>query len=98
MEANSAAAPSEKTVPKKSRPHKPTVLALHDARRICRQVEIGGAGFHAGDEPVRPERDHFNIGRLRQRGEDHVAAASECARIFCPGRARVEMMTGRLSP
>jgi hypothetical protein len=73
------------------------VQFLHDARRICRQVEIGGAGFHAGDQPVRSKCDRFNVGRLRQRGEDHVGAASEGARIVCPGRARIEMMTGRLS-
>src|SRR5262245_18993061 len=70
---------------------------LHDARRIRRQVEIGGAGFHAGDESVRSKRNCFNIGRFRQRGEDHVAVAGEGARIVCPGRACIEMMTRRLS-
>ena len=42
MEANSAAAPTEKTVAKKSRPHKPTVLARQRQNYERRGYAISG--------------------------------------------------------
>jgi len=73
-----------------------SVELLHDARRIGRQVEIGGAGLDAGNEPIWPERDRLHIARLRQRGEDDVGLPCEGSRAVCPDGTVGKMMAGRL--
>jgi hypothetical protein len=73
-----------------------SVELLHDARRIGRQVEIGGARLDASDEAVRSERDRLHIARFRQRGKDDVGLPCEGARALRPDGAIGQMMAGRL--
>src|SRR5262244_382684 len=56
-----------------------------------------GAGFDAGDEAIRPERDGLYVARFRQRREDDVGLPCEGARAVCPDGAIGKMMAGHLS-
>jgi hypothetical protein len=69
---------------------------LHHARRIGRQVEIGGAGLDAGQQSVRPQCNSLHIRWFRQRREDHFGLACERSRTVRPDRSGIEMMAGRL--
>jgi len=63
----------------------------HHRHRIGQHVEKGGAGTHALDQPVCPERDLLDIGRHRQRGEDDLGLriASETEATLLAGRELV---------
>ena len=69
---------------------------LHDALRVCRQIEIGSPRSYAFDQAIGPERDALDIRRFRQRGEDHVGLLGQCARRVRPLGARLQMMARRL--
>jgi hypothetical protein len=77
-------------------PGKGGVQLLHEAGRIGGEVEIGGARLDAGDQSVGGERDRLHVGRLRQRGEDHVGHFCERARALRPDGAGSDMMARRL--
>ena len=69
---------------------------FHDALRVCRQIEVGRALFYTFDQAIGPERDALDIGRLGQRGEDHVGLLGQRARRIRPFGARLQMMARRL--
>ena len=69
-----------------------------EALRIGREVEPGRAALDAGEQAVGRERDLLDVGRLRQRGEDHVGLLGERARRVGPDRAGGEVRRGGILP
>jgi hypothetical protein len=77
---------------------KAAVDLAHQGRRIGRQVEIGAAVLHAGEQAVCPERDLLDLGRAGQRGEDDLALLGERLRAVGPDRAGGEVALGGGAP
>jgi hypothetical protein len=65
--------------------------------RIGRQVKIGRALLDALDQAVGAERNALDIGRLRQRGQNHVGFFRQRARRIRPFGAFLQMMACGLS-